>query len=660
LKFGELQLTHYRSYQSLTIDLSQRQVVGILGRTGSGKSTIIEAIRYILYGKVRDKNEDAVIQDGAEDMACALTFWHKGHKAKIERKKNRGATTRLKFWVDDELQNTHGGVRAANAIVQEWLGIDDDIFCAVAFFRQGKGDEFMSATPANRRRYLATLIVNDQLGIAAEAARERARQAMAAVQQAQGEMAAYQGQLGDTDIEELRVEVTGLGLTLETLTEQLAAAKAQCEEYRQARVLLQHANDLQTEHDEFVRLRKRYVQGGDRARQELECLDHQFQTLAEQYAVWEEQMKLFERDAQADPLDYDAIRDEVAKSNGAIVAAMLDLRKLEALEPQCPTCHQSISQQVKGELVQPAEDLVAHVQAEGMRLGDLFKRAQDHKACLDSLAEHRGQRIIMPQDTRPLLRDTLSAARDQAGAAHVRIENLAERLAKVDVEVTQQQIDLANGLVATIEGKIRTAEAQRTEANTRIDTWQRVESLYTQAQATVATRGRELDVAKEVVKAFATKIPAMVIENVLGTIMGYANQLLAQFGTDFQVVFSTTGYTQTGEERETLSVIIRKPDGSERDYESFSGGQKAIINFSVRLALAHMMAARNGIQLRSIFLDEVFSELDQESLQVMLNVVGVLRTMFDQIFMVTHIEALKDHFPDTIQVTMANEMSTTA
>ena len=656
MKFNRLQLKNYRSYQHLDIDLSNRQVVGILGETGSGKSTIIEAVRYVLYGKLRDKSEDDVIKDGTEEMQGTLIFQHRGVVAKIERSKKKGATSKVKFWVNDEAQNVHGGVRAANKIVEEWLGVDDDIFCAVAFFRQGMGDEFMSSTPANRRKYLTTLIANEGLADVAEIARERQRQANTQATKTSGEIAAYQAQLAGVDLEQIKIEVVANRAAIDDLEEQLVEAQQQVERDQQLinaavkrKGLVAEIADL----EERERLSLETVSSQQEQIDGCERLKVDYQNFL---ARWQEESDKLSCGFETKPDDIQPIVEEKAAIEARIQQLNNSHNGYSSLESECPYCNQSIDSATRAELLDDIADQLAQAHMDLAGVEENLGTLKDLNIKYRAWRDHHLQKPTEPVDHSDYWLQ--QQAQENQSLTNVR-KMLVERKEELQSVTIPDDFDpnIAKSVVLSIKNKIQSANTQLTQAQARIDTYRQVNQLYVRAQQKYAEQITQLDIAKELVKSFAVKIPAMVIENVLGTLMGFTNQLLGEFGTGFQVKFETQGYTQAGEARETLNVVIVKPDGTSREYESFSGGQKAIINFSVRLAMAHMMAARNGVQLRSIFLDEVFSELDQKSLQVMLNVIGVLRTMFDQIFMVTHIEALKDHFPDIIQVTMEEEKS---
>jgi exonuclease SbcC len=116
------------------------------------------------------------------------------------------------------------------------------------------------------------------------------------------------------------------------------------------------------------------------------------------------------------------------------------------------------------------------------------------------------------------------------------------------------------------------------------------------------------------------------------------------------VRFETQRETKSGNLRETLDIIISDEKGT-RPYETFSGGEKFRVNFSIRVALSHLLAQRAGVRLRSLFIDEGFGTLDAEGRRRLVEAVKAVQDDFDLILVITHIEELRDAFPTRIQVT---------
>ncbi len=83
-----------------------------------------------------------------------------------------------------------------------------------------------------------------------------------------------------------------------------------------------------------------------------------------------------------------------------------------------------------------------------------------------------------------------------------------------------------------------------------------------------------------------------------------------------------------------------------------SGGEEDVAHLVLRLAISQMIADRAGQAFSLLILDEVFGSLDDVRRQ---NVVALLRGLedrFDQVIVITHIDAVRDGLDRVIQVTV--------
>ncbi|MDZ7344311.1 MAG: SMC family ATPase [candidate division KSB1 bacterium] len=108
---------------------------------------------------------------------------------------------------------------------------------------------------------------------------------------------------------------------------------------------------------------------------------------------------------------------------------------------------------------------------------------------------------------------------------------------------------------------------------------------------------------------------------------------------------------------ESYNIFIY--DRNER-YEigRYSGGEQDIANLCLRIAISQVVAQRTGKPpLQFIALDEIFGSLDEERKNLVLSVLQQLSNYFRQIFLITHIESIKEGLPVVLQVEMVDEAS---
>lgn len=86
--------------------------------------------------------------------------------------------------------------------------------------------------------------------------------------------------------------------------------------------------------------------------------------------------------------------------------------------------------------------------------------------------------------------------------------------------------------------------------------------------------------------------------------------------------------------------------------ERFSGGEVDLANFCLRIAITKAIMDLSGAEQGIGFLafDEIFGSQDEERRLEMMHALNYLQEQFRQIYIVSHIESLKDYFPHILEV----------
>ncbi|MDZ7373590.1 MAG: SMC family ATPase [candidate division KSB1 bacterium] len=83
----------------------------------------------------------------------------------------------------------------------------------------------------------------------------------------------------------------------------------------------------------------------------------------------------------------------------------------------------------------------------------------------------------------------------------------------------------------------------------------------------------------------------------------------------------------------------------------FSGGEQDLVNLCFRVAISQVVAERSARSpVRFVVLDEVFGSQDEERRQQILEVLNGLSHHFRQVFLITHIEGIRDMIPFVLEV----------
>jgi DNA repair protein SbcC/Rad50 len=95
--------------------------------------------------------------------------------------------------------------------------------------------------------------------------------------------------------------------------------------------------------------------------------------------------------------------------------------------------------------------------------------------------------------------------------------------------------------------------------------------------------------------------------------------------------------------------------------DRYSGGEQDLINLCLRIAISQVVAERSGgFPVNMLVLDEVFASQDEERKQNILSALGRLASQFRQIFLITHVESIKESLPVILEVRFKDEETSEA
>jgi len=170
-----LRLRGLRSYrEERQVDLSDLGLFAVVGPTGAGKSSLLEAIYYALYGSATFDSREvrSLLADEGGSMEVELEFLAEGRRWRVARAHSaRGSSHRLELLGDAGPVRTIDGATAVKDEIERLVGLDAEAFLSVVILPQGRFDALLRATPADRTRILKGLFRLDRL----EDVRERAR-----------------------------------------------------------------------------------------------------------------------------------------------------------------------------------------------------------------------------------------------------------------------------------------------------------------------------------------------------------------------------------------------------------------------------------------------------------------------------------------------------
>ncbi|MDO5720534.1 MAG: SMC family ATPase [Actinomycetaceae bacterium] len=185
-----------------TIDFSRFDASGLFlmrGATGSGKSTIIDALTFALYGTVAGGRATSSMDRMRSDYAAPKTpsfvkllfevnsgFYEVVRSPSYLKEGNKHPTPatavleKVTFDDDKEVsrQTLTSRIREVNTQVARIVGIGEDQFLQTVVLPQGKFAEFIRSAPAERKAVLQEIFRTDNFEVFTDKLRSRAREAL--------------------------------------------------------------------------------------------------------------------------------------------------------------------------------------------------------------------------------------------------------------------------------------------------------------------------------------------------------------------------------------------------------------------------------------------------------------------------------------------------
>ncbi|MBD1913710.1 MULTISPECIES: AAA family ATPase [unclassified Leptolyngbya] len=408
----QLTLKNFLSYRDTSLDFRGLHIACICGANGAGKSSLLEAIAWALWGQGRASTDDDVIHQGELEARVDFVFQCQEQTYRVIRSRVRGQTSQLEFQVQTNngfRSLTGRGMRATQLLIVQTLRMDYETFVNSAYLRQGRADEFMLKRPGERKQVLADLLQLDRYDQLSEQAKEQARQLKAEVELLERTLDSLSTQLEQGS--QLAIAHTNLTVELEQLhqqqahdqevLQQLQHVRQQRQGWRQQLGLLQQQQQLL--HQDCQRL----TQEQHQIRQQQKALEAVLQQ-AEAIAVGcEEYYRLLaEEESQSAKFHaHQAATAQLQTLQSQLQAHVSTLQdKQRTLQVQQENLQQQLEEvnhtlRKSGDVetalghLQRARDRLAALDQQQVEAAPLLQRRQHIQADLDRLQTRMGARL---------------------------------------------------------------------------------------------------------------------------------------------------------------------------------------------------------------------------------------------------------------------------
>jgi len=675
-------LENIRSHVKSTVPFA-RGFNCLVGGLGCGKSSILYAIDFALFGDPLGRSYEYLLRDGAENGKVVLQFAQNGKSYTIMRGlKRRGKGISQDF---DELKLFEGETLIASVkseAVAEQLkaitGLDKELFREIVWVRQEHLKELIDAPPRDRQRRLDELFgLSDY---------EIAWGNIAAYQKEyEAEKKVYEKDPDVVGLEKLNAEYTRLAEEFTRLEIDIQSASRRLEEAKkaleEADLRLKRLEEQRAFIDEYRR-KEAQIQAQLTSLEDslaavaekiegkkaiIENLKQRLSSLEAQIQSHRDRLK--EVGVPADqPLEalrqhllaFDSqIADLKAEYEAALRSMQADQRRLSSLstENRCPLCLQPLTSEYK-------ENLIQRIQKENSERQKTLSQLQKEIGELQQLKEKASAAITSLQGLTPRTEELKNRINDETRALaelskefeekqrleaelRAQLEKVRREIARFDVselENAKKYRDKVYQNYYLLRSELQTMENRKGDFMKRLDD---IKERIDQAQKKLEQMerlNRIVGVIASIRDAYRSIQPKLrsefikVLKNIVQQIL---DSLVGEEGSPINIMID-----------ETYTPYVISESGVEREVSNLSGGERTLIAFAYRLGLGQLiMQSKTGHGLSLLLLDEPTESLGREdgSIDRLAEAISRFKAI-EQIIAVTHSEAFAEKAEHVIRV----------
>ncbi|HDR4724663.1 SMC family ATPase [Bacillus cereus group sp. Sample62] len=374
-------------------DLGDHRIFAISGNTGAGKTTIFDAICYVLYGEAsgEERSDTSMLRSQFADdnmyTSVELTFQLKGKRYEIKRQlghKKQGNKTitghavELYEVIDEEkvpaVDRFH--VTDVNKKVEDLIGLSKHQFSQIVMLPQGEFRKLLTSETENKEEILRRIFKTDRYKLMRELLDQKRKQWKDVLQEKQKERELYFRNVFKLPIRD--------GALLETLVEQehvnthqvVEALEQETDVYKAEVEQLQVEQEVQTKQLKDAETRFHAAKSINEKFIDLQQKNEKYNTLQENRTVIEMKEKSFRRAEQAKRLlPFEQWYEE----------AMQNEQKAESLLKQIIAKKENVTKSF--ELAQEKYEVVKNKEPERENAKKLVQRLEELQPIIASLAE---------------------------------------------------------------------------------------------------------------------------------------------------------------------------------------------------------------------------------------------------------------------------------
>ena len=661
-----IELVDFLSHSDTKLELDNSTTV-FVGHNGAGKSSIIDAITFVLFGNHTRKNNKSLIRRGANQGFAKIEFSANGKNYQALRKiDSKGAlTAQFSEKIDGDLKTIAEGERkqfdeSMTAEIERTLGIEFEKLKIASIVQQGELSSIIKAKPKEFKELVNAIIGIDKLDIALGSMRTVQKEFRNHIQKKLG--------YDDTQIQLLKSKVTAYELESKNAKprlEELVIVKKEIEENisnlekeiqtntskeSQLKELDSRKNELISYAKDVIKSIQREVSEKEQTVKECKpCFVISKNKEELESEINKTQENLVTIETQISDLEKKQARYEEKEELAA---------KLELKDGKCPVCDSNVDH------LNP-DFQKEHIENEIEEIEKKIVELENEREVLLEKSENLSNDLEESKEAATILKTHKITKESQLEEMIAEIKIKTKQIQKIPITVNSGQLVEAGTLDSHAKSLYEniTALEKSTKGFNQEEFLEMKESLH-DSRSKLSKIDQEYGEISGNIKKINTELEKLgTTLNDLKHVQGYVGELEeiqdAVYNRDGPVGKSLRSWSleiiseKASEYLEKLNTKIQRISLSEKtrdvniacysrnttlELESLSGGEQVSIALALRLGMAHLLGASN---LNFMILDEPTTHLDSERRKSLVNVLSQLTNMKEnnssmQFIIITH------------------------
>ena len=681
-----LSLKNFRKFKSAEIEFPDG-IVGIIGLNGVGKSTIFEALAWALYGSIAARTSVSEIKrvgaSPSESCKVELNFLFGGNDYRVVREVNSKSSNATLVVNGKTIANGSEGV---NKYIEKLLGMDYKSFFTSVYAKQKELNVLSAMRPHERKPLILGMLGIDAVDDVIKKIRDDAKNKKNILDRLRIELL---DENGKPKTEKLRREIEDLTKEKEKISEEIHQLEEKLERKRKELLALekkqkekkQRYEDISKSVEELERRKEKYLRKKN--------LEDEIEEIKKKIKERKDRLKVEKEKA----VKYEGIEEEIGKVEDKIkeISSKLDAikkernekeafkeykrkeileiekrkKEIEKLGPdaKCPTCERVLENHYYN-LLEKISKEIRKREKESSVLSEQIKKIEEKQDIVEKeldalqkrikhLSEERRELDKINATIRSLLEEIeegekslVEKSKELEEIKHVSFEkdeyerkiiekNKVYEEYQLVLEEYNNKKDENNRLKLELEkakGNKKVLEQKIGSIKEQVDNLERIKKRIGDETADL----EYLQLLVDIMSSFRTDL----ISRIRPMLSAYASEFFERL---------TDGKYKLIELDEDYNIKILD-DGRAYGIKRFSGGEEDLANLCLRLAISEIVSERADRQFNFIILDEIFGSQDSIRRQNIMQALNALSSKFRQIFLITHIEDIKNFMENVIHV----------